>query len=156
MCPDHLINGAEQFMTGTDLLGIVGIVGTLLGAIIGSFITWKIQERQIKYENTIRFHNEKLEFYADYVDALNQARTECRIYKVINDDTYGLMHETFARMSLLAPISIVDLLSRVNDILIAFQEGKKKDSPHLELTALQVQIIEKMRKDLNLLNLPKK
>ncbi len=49
-----------------DWVGIAGIVGTLLGAALGSFVTWKIQSLQLAHEDKTRFHERKLAIYSDF------------------------------------------------------------------------------------------
>ena len=41
-----------------DWVGIAGIVGTLLGAALGSFVTWKIQSLQLAHEDKLVSMNE--------------------------------------------------------------------------------------------------
>ena len=56
---------------GTDVVAIAGILGTLVGAALGAFVTWKIQQLQLKHENETRFHEHRLATYAEFTAAAN-------------------------------------------------------------------------------------
>lgn len=49
-----------------DMVGITGIVGTLLGTVVGAFVTWKIQKRQLEHEDRTRFHERRIATYAEF------------------------------------------------------------------------------------------
>lgn len=48
------------------------LLGSLGGVGIGSFVTWKIQERQLAAQERTRFHEKRLEIYTEFTDACNQ------------------------------------------------------------------------------------
>src|SRR6266850_368844 len=68
---------------GVDVVAIVGIiagvVGTLLGAGLGAYVTWKIQKRQLEHEDQTRFHERRLMVYADFGGACNEVMAAKRI-----------------------------------------------------------------------------
>jgi len=57
--------------TGVDVVAIAGIAGTLLGAALGAWVTWKIQARQLEHEDKTRFHDRRLDTYAEFGRACN-------------------------------------------------------------------------------------
>ena len=52
-----------------DVVAVAGITGTLLGTALGAWVTWKIQELQLKHEDKTRFHDRRLAIYAEFTDA---------------------------------------------------------------------------------------
>ena len=56
-----------------DLAVVTGILGTLGGTAIGGFITYKVQGRQLAHVDRTRFHNHRLDAYADFVRFGNSA-----------------------------------------------------------------------------------
>ena len=54
------------------LTALVGILGTLSGAALGAFVTWKIQKYQLEHADRTRFHDRRLTIYAAFNDACQQ------------------------------------------------------------------------------------
>lgn len=52
-------------------IAIAGILGTLGGVLIGSFATYKIQARQLAHEDSTRFHDLRIETYAEFTKRAN-------------------------------------------------------------------------------------
>ncbi len=53
-------------MSSSDIVAIVGIVGTLVGVCLGSLISWLIHKRSAEHADKTRFHERKLELYAQF------------------------------------------------------------------------------------------
>lgn len=62
-----------ETLTSTDWGVIAGIIGALVGVFLGSFFTYKMQARQIAHENSTRFHDLRIEKYAEFTKAANEA-----------------------------------------------------------------------------------
>ena len=61
-----------------DWTAIAGIAGTLIGVVVGSIATWiiqkkqiensyKLQKRQLEHADKTRFHDKKMELYAEFI-----------------------------------------------------------------------------------------
>lgn len=59
--------------TGTYWVAVFGILGTLIGVCVGAFVTWKIQERQIKHSDATRFQEDGFNIYSQFLAAANNA-----------------------------------------------------------------------------------
>src|SRR6267154_12304 len=70
------VQAAAAVVPGVDIVAIAGIVGTLLGAILGAAITWKVQQRQFAHEDRTRFHDRRLAVYAEFNEACDRVTAD--------------------------------------------------------------------------------
>src|SRR6267154_3165099 len=70
------VQAAAAVVPGVDVVAIAGIVGTLLGAILGAAITWKVQQRQFAHEDRTRFHDRRLAVYAEFNEACDRVTAD--------------------------------------------------------------------------------
>ena len=52
------------------LIGLVGGLSAVAGALVGSFTTWRIQKSQQSHADRTRFHDQRLEIYARFNGAV--------------------------------------------------------------------------------------
>jgi len=111
------------------IVGIVaGIIGTLLGAGLGAFVTWKIQKRQLEHEDRTRFHERRLEVYAEF----NEAASEVLAAKQTgNNWVAGLarMNKNFETLKLIASQSVIDAAIPVQGLVTDVVNDRIADIP---------------------------
>ncbi len=98
------------------IVGIVaGVVGTLAGAALGAWVTWKIQQRQLEHEDRTRFHDRRLATYADFNDACAGVFAARSIGREPKD--VGRVTVAYATLNLIASRSVYDLAARVHEVV---------------------------------------
>ena len=68
-----------------DWVALMGILGTIAGVVVGSWTTYKIQERQLRHSDETRFQAERLDVYSRYLGATNRAITTWAVGGVDNE-----------------------------------------------------------------------
>ncbi|MEM6483638.1 MAG: hypothetical protein AAF662_01450 [Pseudomonadota bacterium] len=52
---------------------VVSTLGTLAGLVVGSYATYKIQERRLRHTDATQFQEKRIEIYAQFLDSANTA-----------------------------------------------------------------------------------
>jgi hypothetical protein len=100
--------------------------------LIGAFTTWKIQERQLKYADATRFHQQRTELYATYSQAANGAFSS---WTVGMDATESVseFQRSFERIRFVCSKQVLQKLLDVHNELGAVLLSANKKSKAAEL-----------------------
>ena len=106
----------------TDWTGIAGIIGTLLGAALGAFITWQVQQLQLEHDNRTRFHSRRLEVYATFNDACQRVVAAAGL-QYRDDPAFNEFTKTYETLRLVAGPGVIAAATPVHSsVLGAYQD----------------------------------
>ena len=126
-CPSHPAGEGVEMSTSADaadcnvklLLGIAGIVGTLLGALGGALVAWWNQLRHLEHEDRTRFHEERLAVYAKFNAACNGMVSAIQTHAQFASQQRAVIR-SFETVRLIVSPPVAGVASRVNAICAAF------------------------------------
>ena len=135
---------------GTDWTAVAGILGTLAGAGLGSWITYRTQYRAFKHQDKTRFHEHRLSAYAQYNGAANGV-----IAEFILSGRVGLEHRwkavsNFETLRLIASAPVIEAATVVHRIIVEAGSSTPPDRAQLPVRfdkAVKV-LIARMRAEL--------
>lgn len=136
---------------GSEIVGIVGIFGTLLGTSIGVLVTWKIQERRLAYESKTRFHQQRLQVYSKFLYLSNKYFSEFYSSNSISTTTRYEFMITFEQMRLVAPDAVVSATNEIHNILTQVGSGNviDKKTTQTQFNSAVAKVIPLMREELS-------
>jgi len=88
--------------SGVDFTAITGILGTLLGAALGAFVTWKIQRDQLARQDRTRFHDRRLSVYTDFNYTCNHIFGALGSHQLASATDIDKLLQTFEILRLIA------------------------------------------------------
>jgi phage-related tail fiber protein len=106
-----------------DLVAIAGIVGTLLGTALGSFVTWKIQARQLAHADRTRFHERRLAVYAEFTNAANQIVASIKVGSVVDVSAMRKQIESYDLLRLVATGTVKNAADAVYNAVLQVQRA---------------------------------
>ena len=98
---------------GIDWVGVVGILGTLGGVVVGAITTYKIQERQLNHLDETRFHEQRLTAYQNFSASTIQSVSHWKTGGH-NADSVNQVFESLELIRLVAGESVGDSAIEVN------------------------------------------
>lgn len=114
-------------MSGTEVVAIVGILGTLAGTLAGAGLgvwgTWKFQQRQFDQEERTRFHERRQEIYATFNHAIHGMIADVRTLGKVGSENREVATRSFGVLTLIGSRDVVVLAIEVHGILLEVDEG---------------------------------
>ena len=132
----------------------LAVLGTLGGVCIGAFVTWKIQERQIAHENETRFHERRLDIYAEYLETSSRAIAEFKLAGAMSDNNFSRCANSLQRVRLVASQPVFKVVDECRSMLAEVATAQIKDPKNREALSQSfnkktAQLVKLMRKEIN-------
>lgn len=148
-----MVENGVDWVAIADILA--GILGTLGGVGVGAFVTWKIQEAQIKHSDATRFQKERLDAYSQYNAAANKTLAGW-LSNQPNIDAIDKFITTHERVRLVATDEVkkhaILLCKKFGEIQEAALEGEILDSNLSEFIEISAYFNEAARLELRIIN----
>lgn len=107
--------GPSGAHSGVDVTVILGVLGTLLGTILGAWISWLVQTRQQLHEDQTRFHERRIVAYAEFNTACNNFVSKAAVPGAAHptEDMWQVLH-SFEVVRLIASQPVMAAANRVH------------------------------------------
>ena len=110
-----------------DWVAIAGIAGTLIGTIVGSWTTWRIQRGQQEHDDRTRFHERRLTVYADFTDSANKVVSAVTSKQTLPLDEIRRVVGTWELLRLVASPAVIGAAMPVHGAIGDAVNGRVKD-----------------------------
>ena len=101
-----------------DVVAVAGIAGTLLGALLGALVTWKVQARQLEHEDRTRFHDRRLAVYGEFNAACNMMAAAIQARGSFLEPQ-AVVIRTFESLRLVASQPVAEAATQVHATMLA-------------------------------------
>ena len=114
-------------MCAQNVIAIAGIVGTLLGVAIGSIMSWWIHRKSIQHADKTRFHERKLETFAQFLSTGNLLISSYAVTGKVNADGQMLLSQQLYTITLMASQPVFEAATKTCSILVEVAKGEHAD-----------------------------
>jgi hypothetical protein len=114
-------------MSSPDIVAIAGIAGTLLGVAIGSIMSWWINKKSIEHADKTRFHERKLETFAQFVSTGNLLISSFAVTGKVNAQDQLLLSQQMTAITLMASQPVGEAAAKACSILLEAVKGEDAD-----------------------------
>ncbi len=134
------------------IIGIVAsVVGTLLGAGIGAFVTMHQQETRMEYEDRTRFHDIRLNVYSKFILHAANIASDCQ--KGIPPDTMDIngANESAASLIIVGSPDVTDGIIEIAPLIL--QADEKSDNCLQignDINVKLLEVVEAMKSEINI------
>jgi hypothetical protein len=109
-----------------DIVAIFGIIGTLAGTLVGTGATLWIQTTQRRYQDRTRFHERRLNIYADFTGACNVLIGNLDNPATQFDEKLGGVVRTYELVRLVASPPVWAAAMRVHSSILTIIKTRSK------------------------------
>jgi len=130
------------------------LLGSLGGVGIGSFVTWKIQQRQLAAQERTRFHEQRLEIYTQFTGACNQYMSAMQVgpQAAANaTSAHVLLIAAFEKLRMCGSTNVFNAATAVHAICVPVMTGQANaNQVGLAFNARMAELVVEARKELGI------
>ena len=114
-------------MSSENIIAIAGIMGTLLGVVIGSIMSWRIHKKSVQHADKTRFHDRKLQIFTEFISTGNLLISSYAVTGKVNTEDQLLLSQRLSTITLMASQPVSEAAARTCSILIEAVNGEQVD-----------------------------
>jgi hypothetical protein len=143
--------GLEACSTALDYSALAGVIGALMGAGLGSYATYKVQERLLRHTDATRFHDRRLTIYSDFMATANQLMAEWQVGQLSSVDLHHANMVAFEQLRLVGGESVTKAAVEVSAHLHQALHGDQQQARQatvLPFSVAMAHLVRAMRSEL--------
>ena len=90
---------------------------------LGSYVTWKIQARQLAHEDKTRFHERRLAVYTEFTTTANRIIAAIKVGPTVDADAMLKFSESYELLRLVATTVVMEAALSVHSAVIQVEQA---------------------------------